>query len=82
MTFATFITSIVNVMNTYVIPLIVGLAILAFIWNAARYFIFAGDSEDARAKGRQSVIWGVFGIVALLALWGIVNALLSTLNLG
>ncbi len=80
MTFKTLIESAVGALNTYIIPLLVTLVFIAFLWGLARYFIIAGD-EAGREKGRQVALWGLFGIVALVALWGIVNLLLSTLNL-
>jgi len=81
MTFATFIDSVVGAINTYIVPFIFGLVFLAFLWGAARYFLLEGRSDESRAKGRQFVLWGLLGIFALIALWGIVNGLLSTLNL-
>lgn len=84
-TFADFIgsgtTGVVGVLNVYIVPTIFALVFLIFVWRAAQYFIIQGNDEAARAKGRQTVLWGVFAIVVLVALWGIVNLLLSTLGL-
>lgn len=81
MTFKTLIESIVGALNTYIIPTVFALVFLIFVWGLARYFILEGREEGAREKGRQVALWGLMGLVVLLALWGIVNALLSTLNL-
>ena len=81
MTFKTFIESIVGALNTYIVPLILALILLMFAWGAAKYFFIQGDNDQARAKGRQLILWGIIALVAFLALWGIVNLLLSTLNL-
>jgi hypothetical protein len=81
LTFKTFIESIVDALNIYVVPLILALIFLAFIWGVANYFFLQGANDQARAKGRQLILWGVVGMVVLLGLWGIVNLALSTLNL-
>ena len=81
MTFKTLADSIVSALNTYIVPAIFALVFLAFVWGVARYFIIGGSDEGARAKGRQFVLWGLFGVTALVALWGIVNLLLSTLGI-
>ena len=80
MTFKTLIESIVAVLSVYILPVILTLVALAFIWGAARYLILEG-SDESRTKGRQLMLWGLFGIVVLVALWGIVNVALSTLNI-
>lgn len=81
MTFKTLIESIVGALNTYVVPLVLALIFLIFLWGAAKYFFIQGDNDQARAKGRQLILWGVIAFVVFFALWGIVNILLSTLNL-
>lgn len=81
MTLKTLIEETVAALGLYILPVILTLVALAFIWGAARYFIFEGGDETSRAKGRQLMLWGLFGIVVLVALWGIVNILLSTLNI-
>lgn len=81
MDFKTLVTSLVNILNTYIVPTIFALIFLAFVWGAAKYFIIEGADESAREKGRQLMLWGVIAIVVLVGLWGIVNILLSTLQI-
>ncbi|MDE2058094.1 MAG: hypothetical protein KGI78_04625, partial [Patescibacteria group bacterium] len=80
MDFKTLVTSLVGILNAYIVPAIFALIVLAFVWGAAKYFIIEGD-EGAREHGRQLVLWGVIAIVVLVSLWGIVNILLSTLQI-
>ncbi|MFZ1074892.1 MAG: hypothetical protein WAN50_00770 [Minisyncoccia bacterium] len=81
MTFAQFVTSVVSVLSTVVVPVIFALAFAAFIWGLQDYFFLHGNDEKARASGRQFALWGILGLVVLLSVWGLVNMLLSTLGI-
>lgn len=84
MTFKDFVNDLIILGNEIVIPIIFTLAFLVFVWGVAKYFILHGaseDSEDARAKGRQFILWGLLGMALLFSVWGLVNLLLSTLGL-
>ena len=72
---------VIGVLNTYIVPTIFALIFLVFLWGLAQYFIISGDDEAARAKGRQLALWGLIGIVVLVAVWGIVRIVLSTLGI-
>jgi hypothetical protein len=81
MTFKTLLDSTVSALGTYIMPALLTLILFAFVWGVVRHFIIGASDEGARANGRQLVLWGIVGIVALVALWGIVNLLLSTLGI-
>lgn len=73
-----FFNSINNIINL-VVPFLIGLAVLMVIVGIFRMVINAGD-EEARDAGKQWVIWGVIGIVLMLAVWGLVALLASTFS--
>lgn len=85
MTFKDFVgsgsTGIIGVVNGVVVPIIMTLAFLAFIWGVIDYFFIHGGDDSSRAEGRQFVIWGVIGLVVLYSVWAIVKILLSTLGI-
>ena len=56
------------------IPLIVTLAVLFFFWGLAVFILNAGD-EEARAKGRNIMVWGIIALFFIVAVWGIVRLL-------
>lgn len=56
------------------IPVVLGLAVLAFFWGMAKYVMAAGD-EEAKKKGRETMIWGVIAIFVAVSLWGFVSVL-------
>ena len=53
-------------------------ATLVFLWGIIRYVIAGGD-EDKLKEGRQYIIYGLVGLGVMLAVWGIVNAVVTTL---
>jgi len=67
--------------NDTVVPLIIGLAFLFFIWNAAKYFIIQGAQEAAREKARSLALWGIIAFVLMLSTWSIVNIFVWDLGL-
>jgi len=38
------------------------------------------DNEDARATGRQHIIWGLVGMFIMVAFWGIMNLICRTIG--
>ena len=85
MTFAQYVgsgsTGIIGIINTVIVPVILALAFLVFIWGVIRYFFMSGGEEKKREEGRQFVLWGVLGMVLLFSVWGLVSLLLSTLGI-
>lgn len=84
-TFADFVGSgtsgVIGVINTIVTPVIFALIFFVFIFGIAKAFFLNGTNEDERAKGRKLALWGIFGMVVLFSVWGIVYMLLSTLGI-
>ncbi|MGH7175210.1 MAG: hypothetical protein ACREGR_02540 [Minisyncoccia bacterium] len=78
MTFAAWTNSLLGLVNTVVVPIIIALAFLVFIWGVVKYFFLGG--EEGRSEGKQFVLWGLLGMVLLFSVWGVVNLLLVTLG--
>jgi hypothetical protein len=81
MTFAQYVTGIVDIINLVVVPVIFALAFVAFLWGVLNAYFLSGDDESKRAQGHQFILWGIIGMVVLVSVWGLVNILLSTLGL-
>ncbi len=62
-----------------VIPLIIGLAFVVFLWGIYKYVSAA--SSEGKEGARETIIYGVIGLFVMLAAWGLVNVLLNTFNL-
>ncbi len=66
-----------NIINT-LLPLIIAGAVVWFVWNIARY-VTAGD-EAAKEQAKDRIIYGVIGLFAMVAVWGLVNLLAGILG--
>lgn len=64
----------------YIIPFVIGLAVLTFIYGVFNFVTSAGD-EEARAGAKQLIIWGIIGIFVMVSVWGLVRILAGTFNL-
>lgn len=64
------------------IPLVFALAAAFFIWGVVKFFFLNVDEEAKRAQGKQYMIWGIIALAVMLSMWGLVNVLRSTFNLG
>lgn len=80
-TFQGYVTGVIGLLNTVVVPVIFALAFAAFVWGAANYFILHDGDESRRAEGRQFALWGIIGMAVLFSVWGFVALLLSTLGI-
>lgn len=72
--------SIINIINNYLVPMLMALAFIVFLWGIYKYFILGAAEEGEKAEGRNFALWGVIGFVIILSLWGIVNIVRDTLN--
>jgi len=60
--------------------LMVGFAVIMFVWNVIMYFI--QPAQIKKSEAAQYVMWSVIGFFVILSIWGIVNILISTFDLG
>lgn len=65
----------------YAVYLIMGLAIVMFVWNIYKYFIAGGDNADGKKEAGMYVMWSVIGFFVILSFWGLVNILTNTVKL-
>ncbi|HEX7724179.1 MAG TPA: hypothetical protein VF438_00365 [Candidatus Paceibacterota bacterium] len=59
--------------------LMMAVAVLVFIWQVIRYFIL--PNEDRKEAG-QYVMYSVIGFFVIFSLWGLVNVVSATFNIG
>ena len=65
-----------NILNP-VIGLLVGIAVLLFIWGVLKYVNKGGDEKE-REKAIQLIVWGIISIFVMLSVWGLVGILTGT----
>ncbi|OGZ04099.1 MAG: hypothetical protein A2648_02980 [Candidatus Lloydbacteria bacterium RIFCSPHIGHO2_01_FULL_41_20] len=69
-----------NLINTAIIPVLVGLALVYFLWGAG-LFIKNADDTSKRSEGRMFMLYGVIGLFVIIAIWGLVQVLLGTFGI-
>ena len=65
---------------TALMPFLVGLGVLFFVWGVL-LFVTAGDDQEKRANGRSKMIYGVIAIFVMVSIWGLVNLLVTQFGL-
>lgn len=82
MNIQTFLTNVLTFLNDTIVPAILGIAFLVFLWNVVRFFIIGGSDEESQTKAKSLAQWGITAFVIIASLWGIVNMLVAGLGLG
>ncbi len=60
------------------VSVLIALGVVYFVWGVVQYVI--GDSEEAKSKGRDKIIYGIIGLAVIIGLWGFVNLVVNTLG--
>ena len=63
-----------------ILALLMGLAVVMFVYYVVKYFI--QPIEVKRSEAAQYVMWSLLGFFVILSMWGLVNILISTFDLG
>ena len=62
------------------LPLMVGIALLVFLWGLVRFLAKGGDSK-AVEDGRRLMIWGVVALFVMVSVWGLVGFIQRNLGI-
>jgi hypothetical protein len=68
-------------LNNFIVPAILALGFVFFVWGMFQYFIAGGANDEAKEKGRSLMIYATLGFVLIVIFWGIVNLLASSIGL-
>lgn len=72
------ILATINLLLAWLIPLLITLAVVYFIWGVIQYTI--STDEEAKKGARTKIIMSLVGIFIIVAMWGIIRLVESTLN--
>ncbi len=61
------------------IPIVIGLAVLAFLWGVLKYVV--AKDEDAQKEARGVMLYGIIALFVMVSVWGLVGILRDTLSL-
>ncbi|KKS83383.1 MAG: hypothetical protein UV60_C0042G0004 [Parcubacteria group bacterium GW2011_GWA2_43_11] len=70
----TYVTSLgesLMVVTITLVPILLGLALVVFVWGLV-VFIAKADNEQERDAGKQKMVWGIIGLFVLVSIWGII----------
>ncbi len=73
--------TVIDIINTVLVPLIFALAFIVIIWGVFQYFIAGGANDEVREKGKSLMIYGLIGFFVMVSVWGLVGILVNTFNL-
>ena len=71
--------AVVNRVLQAVVPMLITVALVVFIWGLIQYLLKVGD-EAERKKGVQLMLWGVIAMFVMSSVWGIVRLLQNTFS--
>lgn len=72
---------IIYIINWILVPVLMAVAFIVFLWGVYKYFIYHGASESEKMEGRKYAMWGIIGFVIILSVWGIVTIVSGALGL-
>ncbi len=61
------------------ISLIFALALLYFVWGIVK-FIAGAENPEKRKEGTRHMIWGILGMFIMVAAWGILAFIKSSIG--
>lgn len=72
---------IITIINTVLLPVLIAIAFITFLWGIYKYFIAGATNESEKGEGRKFAMWGIIGFVVIFCVWGLVKIVISTLGL-
>jgi uncharacterized membrane protein len=71
------ISTITGILNT-LIPVLITVAVVYFIWGVIQYTV--STDEEAKKKAKTGIIQGLIGLFVIVSFWGIIAIVKSTFN--
>lgn len=73
---------LIGEVRTYIellVPVLIGAAVLFFLFGVFKTFFLKGDDPSSREQGRQFMLWGIIALFVMVSFWGLVNILTETI---
>lgn len=71
--------SLITALTGTVLPLVMSLAVLFFIWGLVRFLMDAGNEEHE--EGKNIMLWGMIALFVMVALWSILAYIETSLGI-
>lgn len=79
--FETLLKNILAFSDNVLIPFILGIGFLVFVWGMFKYFIVGGANDEAKEQGKSLMVYAVLAFVLIIVFWGIINLLATSTGL-
>lgn len=79
--FGQLLSNILTFTNTVLIPFIIGIGFLVFVYGMFQYFIAGGANDEKKEAGKSLMIYATLGFVLIIVFWGVVNLLTESTGL-
>lgn len=79
--FGQLLANILEFSNNVLIPFIIGIGFLVFVWGMFQYFIAGGANDDKKEAGKSLMIYATLGFVLIIIFWGVVNLVAGSIGL-
>jgi hypothetical protein len=79
--FGDLLENILTFSNNVLIPFILGIGFLVFVFGVFYYFIAGGANDEKKEKGRSLIIYSILAFVLIIIFWGVINLLVASLGL-
>ncbi|MDO8569177.1 MAG: hypothetical protein Q7R89_00065 [bacterium] len=62
------------------LPIVVGIALLAFFWGLVQFILSQGD-ESKKTDAKKVMLWGVIALFVMITVWGLVKFIATSLGI-
>jgi len=80
----TYLSGLLSVITTLIrtaTPVVIGLAMLFFLYGLMKFVLAAGN-EEAKDTGKRIMIWGIISLFVMVSVWGLVQLLNQETGVG
>jgi hypothetical protein len=74
------ILTTINKILATIIPVLITLAVVYFIWGVIQYTL--SSDEEAKKGARNKIVQGLIGLFVIIAFWGIIRLVTNTFGVG
>jgi len=68
------------ILSGSMIPFLIALAVVAFMWGVV-ILVINTDNEEKKKQGKQFMVWGIIALFVIISVWGLVKVLSNTIGL-
>jgi ribose/xylose/arabinose/galactoside ABC-type transport system permease subunit len=75
--FRSLVASLIDIIRGYIVPFIISLALLVFLWGVFKT-VTSGADPKKRQEGIAFITYGIVGLAVMISVWSLVYLLTTT----